>query len=104
MVYQKSEGGSTMNQDQSSNRMKTKGFTIISNDPNAGHGGYGAGSISLENMSSVIVDPENNEAYVDMDAMHARSKIERRVKYMKSRDEVPIQSCIGSFGLLLKKE
>src|SRR5699024_9263989 len=58
------------------------------NDPNAGHGGYGAGSISLENMSSVIVDPENNEAYVDMDAMHARSKIERRVKYMKSRDEV----------------
>ena len=47
------------------------------------------GSISLENMSSVIVDPNENKAYVDMDAMHARSEIERRVKYFHDREEVP---------------
>src|SRR5699024_11637812 len=47
------------------------------------------GSISLENMSSVIVDPNKEEAYVDMDAMHARSKIERRVKYFPDKEVVP---------------
>lgn len=64
-------------------------FTIIKDDSTDGHGGYGMGSISLENMSSVIVDPNESRAYVDMDAMHARSSIERRVKYFPDRDEVP---------------
>src|SRR5699024_12720929 len=64
-------------------------FTIIKDDSNDGHGGYGVGSISLENMSSVIVDPNENKAYVDMDAMHARSDIERSVKYYPDREEVP---------------
>src|SRR5699024_8590501 len=43
----------------------------------------------LENMSSVIVDPNENKAYVDMDAMHARSEIERRVRYYPDKEEVP---------------
>src|SRR5699024_8617644 len=47
------------------------------------------GSISLENMSSVIIDTNKEEVYVDMDAMHARSRIERRVKYFSDRNEVP---------------
>lgn len=64
-------------------------FTIIKNDPTDGHGGFGAGAISLENMSSIIVDPNENTAYVDMDAMHARSKVERRVKWLNDRDAVP---------------
>src|SRR5699024_3050707 len=64
-------------------------FTIIKDDSTDGHGGYGAGSISLENMSSVIVDPNEGKAYVDMDAMHARSDVERRVRYFSDRDEVP---------------
>ncbi|HLR42909.1 MAG TPA: YwhD family protein [Pseudogracilibacillus sp.] len=64
-------------------------FTIIKDDSTDGHGGYGMGSISLENMSSIIVDPNENKAYVDMDAMHARSEIERRVRYFNDRDEVP---------------
>src|SRR5699024_5839371 len=76
-----------MNSDQSSGKKKNT-FTIISDDSTSGHGGYGMGSISLENMSPVIVDPAENEAYVDMDAMHARSKIERRVKYIKEREVV----------------
>lgn len=78
-----------MGSDQSSNKRKRKMFTIIKDDATDGHGGFGAGSISLENMSSVIVDPNKNEAYVDMDAMHARSDIERRVRYYSDRDKVP---------------
>lgn len=68
---------------------KKNAFTIIKDDSTDGHGGYGAGTISLENMSSVIVDPNENKAYVDMGAMHARSDVERRVKWINNRDEVP---------------
>lgn len=68
---------------------KKNRFTILKDDPNDGHGGYGGGSISLENMSSVIVDPNEDKAYLDMDAMHARSKVERRVKWIPDKEEVP---------------
>src|SRR5699024_5903524 len=64
-------------------------FTILKDDSTDGHGGYGMGSISLENMSPVIIDTNKEEAYVDMDAMHARSRIERRVKYLPNKEEVP---------------
>lgn len=64
-------------------------FTIIKDDATDGHGGFGVGSISLENMSSIIVDPNEGKAYVDMDAMHARSDVERRVRYYSDREEVP---------------
>src|SRR5699024_6743491 len=73
----------------SEEKKKKKSFTIISDDSTDGHGGFGGGSISLENMSSIIVDPEEDKAYVDMDAMHARSNIERRDKYLDDRNEVP---------------
>jgi len=73
---------------QSSNK-KRQSFTIIKDDSTDGHGGFGMGSISLEHMSSVIVDTDKEEVYVDMDAMHARSAIERRVKYMPNREDVP---------------
>lgn len=78
-----------MSSDQSSNNKKKQAFTIIKDDSLDGHGGYGSGAISLENMSSVIVDPNKNEAYVDMQAMHARSDIERRVKYYPKKEDVP---------------
>lgn len=78
-----------MSSDQSSNKKKNNAFTIIKDDSTDGHGGYGAGTVSLENMSPVIIDPDENKAYVDMDAMHARSDIERRVKYVQQREEVP---------------
>ncbi|WP_217586373.1 YwhD family protein [Lentibacillus saliphilus] len=79
-----------MSADQSSDKKKrAQSFTIVKDDSTDGHGGYGAGSISLENMSSVIVDPNENKAYVDMAAMHARSELERRVKYVQDKSEVP---------------
>src|SRR5690625_359135 len=77
----------SMKSDQSSNKRKRQTFTIIKDDSTDGHGEFGVGSISLENMSSVIVDPNKNEVYVDMDAMHARSAIERRVRYYPDREE-----------------
>lgn len=77
-----------MNTDKFKNKQQ-QSFTIIKDDSTDGHGGYGMGSITLENMSSIIVDPNEETAYVDMDAMHARSKVERRVKYLPHRDDVP---------------
>lgn len=78
-----------MNSDQSSQKRKRQKFTIIRDDSTDGHGTFGVGAISLENMSSVIVDPEGNKAYIDMAAMHARSDIERRVRYYPNKEEVP---------------
>jgi hypothetical protein len=78
-----------MSSDQSSNKKKNNAFTIIKDDSTDGHGGYGAGTVSLENMSPIIIDPSDDKAYVDMDAMHARSDIERRVKYVQDKSEVP---------------
>ncbi|GGN50367.1 YwhD family protein [Oceanobacillus indicireducens] len=75
-----------MNDEQ---KKKKNRFTIIKDDSTDGHGGYGAGVISLENMSSIIVDPNENKAYVDMNAMHARSDVERRVKWIPNKEEVP---------------
>lgn len=75
--------------DQSSNNKMNNAFTIIKDDPLGGDKGYGAGSISLESMSPVIIDPAEDQAYVDMEAMHARSKVERRVKFQPYKEEVP---------------
>ena len=38
------------------------GFTIIKNDPTDGHGGFGIGSLTLENVSPVIIDIEEGKA------------------------------------------
>ncbi|WP_174614972.1 YwhD family protein [Virgibacillus ihumii] len=78
-----------MSSDQSSDKKKTNQFTILKDDSTDGHGGYGIGAISLENMSPVIIDPNEDRAFVDMGAMHARSEVERRVKFLPNKDEVP---------------
>ncbi|WP_042352101.1 YwhD family protein [Bacillus massiliigorillae] len=70
-----------------SNTPKSKAqFNIIKNDPTNGDGSYGVGALSLENITSIIVDPENNEAYIDMEAMHGRSKIEKKVRFQKVKE------------------
>src|SRR5690625_2827808 len=78
-----------LNSDQSSGKKKQQAFTIIKDDPTDGHVCFGMGILSLENMSSIIVDPTEDKAYIDMDAMHARSKVERRVKYFPNKEDVP---------------
>ncbi|WP_026570814.1 YwhD family protein [Sediminibacillus terrae] len=77
-----------MSEEQPSKKKKNQ-FTIMKDDSTDGHGGYGVGSISLENISPVIIDPAEDRAFVDMGAMHARSEIERRVKFLPDKDAVP---------------
>jgi hypothetical protein len=75
-------------ENQQNNKPK-KGFTIISGDSTDGHGGFGIGSISLNNVSPVIVDPTEGHAYIDMGAMHARSAVEKRIKFKPERENAP---------------
>lgn len=70
-------------------KKKPIGFNIIKNDPTEGHGGYGAGALSLDNMSPVIIDVEAGEAVIDVGAMHARSVVEKGIKFLPNREEVP---------------
>ena len=71
---------------ENSNKPKQKmGFTIIKNDPTDGHGGFGVGSLTLENVSPVIIDVEEQTAVVDIGAMHAKSEVERRIKFTTDR-------------------
>ncbi|MTD30888.1 YwhD family protein [Planomicrobium sp. YIM 101495] len=63
------------------------GFTIIKDDPIDGHKGYGVGSLSLENVSPVFVDVEEKMAFLDIGAMHARSEVEKRVKFTTNRED-----------------
>lgn len=70
-------------------KKKPIGFNIIKNDPTEGHGGYGAGALSLDNISPVIIDVDANEAVVDVGAMHARSVVEKGIKFLPNKSEVP---------------
>src|SRR5574342_274442 len=68
---------------------KNIGFNIIKNDPMDGHKGFGKGVLTLDNVSPVIVDVEAGEATVDVGAMHARSVVEKGIKFLPDRNEVP---------------
>jgi hypothetical protein len=61
-------------------------FTILSGDPTDGDGGFGIGSISLDNMTPLIIDPESDDVYIDTDALHAKSKIEKKVRFQPDKD------------------
>ncbi|WP_079524603.1 YwhD family protein [Solibacillus isronensis] len=63
------------------------GFTIIKNDPTDGHKGFGIGSLSLENVSPVMVDVAEGTAVVDIGAMHAKSEVERGIKFTMNRED-----------------
>ncbi|WP_407639571.1 YwhD family protein [Anaerobacillus alkalidiazotrophicus] len=71
------------------NNIKKKGsdFTILGKE--TVHGGYGAGTLNLDNMSAVFIDIEAGEAFVDMGAMHARSEVEKGIKFLPNKEEVP---------------
>lgn len=64
-------------------------FNIIKNDPTDGHRGYGKGALSLDNVSPVIIDVEAGEAVIDIGAMHARSTVEKGIKFLSNKSEVP---------------
>jgi len=51
------------------------------------HKGFGAGSIDLNNVSSLIID--GDECYLDMGALHAKSKVEKGIRFSPDKDTVP---------------
>ncbi|WP_195576412.1 YwhD family protein [Paenibacillus sp. 1001270B_150601_E10] len=63
---------------------KQLAFNVMSSGK---HKGFGAGSIDLNNVSPVIID--QGRAYIDMGAMHAKSKLERGIKFSANREDVP---------------
>jgi hypothetical protein len=64
-------------------------FNIIKNDPLDNHKGFGKGALSLDNVSPVIIDVEEGEAVIDVGAMHARSTVEKGIKFLPNKEEVP---------------
>ncbi|MGI2748561.1 YwhD family protein [Bacillus cytotoxicus] len=70
-------------------KKKKIGFNIVKNDSTDGHGGFGVGALSLENISPVIVDVTEQTAFVDIGAMHARSVVEKGIKFLINKEEVP---------------
>lgn len=69
------------------NKKKGSGFNILGGE--SAHGGYGAGTLNLDQMSAVFIDIEAGEAFVDMGAMHARSEVEKGIKFLPNKEEVP---------------
>ncbi|GAB6933965.1 YwhD family protein [Calditerricola satsumensis] len=65
---------------------KRGGFTILGNPANV-HAGFGRGVIDLSAVAPVIIDGE--DAYIDLGALHAKSAVERGIKWTTNRDEVP---------------
>lgn len=70
-------------------KRKNIGFNIIKSDPTEGHGGFGSGSLSLDNVSPIIIDVQAGEASIEVGALHARSPVEKGIKFLKSKEEVP---------------
>lgn len=64
---------------------KKMAFTIIKDDPTDGHKGFGIGSISLENVTPLFIDVQEEEAYIEVGAMHARGPTERGIKFTNNR-------------------
>ena len=68
------------------NDKKNNGFTILSNKYD-NHKGFGKGVLDLNAVSSVIID--GDEAYIDMGALHAKSAVEKGIRWTTNKDEVP---------------
>lgn len=59
-------------------------LNVVSNKE---HRGFGAGSIDLSQVACVIID--QGEAYIDVGAMHAKSKVEKGIKFSPDKSLVP---------------
>lgn len=73
----------------SDSKKQKLGFNIIKNDPTDGHGGFGVGALSLDNVSPVFIDIEEKSVFIDIGAMHARSQVERGIKFTPNKEDSP---------------
>lgn len=60
-------------------------FNILSNRSTT-HGAYHTGTLNLSNLSSVLVD--HDTAKIDLGLIHAKSSVERGVKFTSNQEEV----------------
>ncbi|WP_081756883.1 YwhD family protein [Gorillibacterium massiliense] len=67
------------------NKGKKISLNIVSSKVN--HKGFGAGAIDLSNVSGVVID--QGEAYLDNGTLHAKSKIEKGIKFSGEKEDVP---------------
>ncbi|MBH5319825.1 YwhD family protein [Paenibacillus sp. GSMTC-2017] len=51
------------------------------------HKGFGAGSIDLSDVACVMID--GGTAYLDVGIMHAKSKVERGIKFTPNKEDTP---------------
>ena len=63
---------------------KKLALNVVSNKQ---HKGFGAGSIDLSQVACIIID--QGEAYIDVGAMHAKSKVERGIRFSPNKEDVP---------------
>ncbi len=66
-------------------KKKPLAMNIVSS--NVQHKGFGAGSIDLNQVSSLIID--GDEAYLDNGALHGKSVIEKGIKFSMSKEDTP---------------
>ena len=80
-------------------------FTILSGDSTDGDGGFGIGTISLDNVTPIIIDPEENTVFIDMDALHAKSKIEKKVRFKPDKEHAGLNpKCYWIVWLTLQND
>ena len=66
-----------------------KGFNILpSNELAHQKKQFGMGILDLNSLSSVLIDPDNH-VFVDMGALHAKSEVERGIRFSPDKETVP---------------
>jgi hypothetical protein len=66
-------------------KKRTGSLNVVSSKTN--HGGFGAGTLDLSALSSVII--EDDKAYIDIGAIHAKSAVEKGIKFSTNKEDVP---------------
>lgn len=65
-----------------------RSFNIISRSGNfTTHGTYVTGSLNLSNLSAVLID--GDKAEIDLGLLHAKSAVERGIKFSTNKEDVP---------------
>jgi hypothetical protein len=66
-----------------------------------GKAGHGAGDETLRGLSAVLID--GDDVFIDNGAIHAKSRVEREIRFLKSLDEVPNPRLVWGFWVTLKR-
>jgi hypothetical protein len=66
-----------------------------------GKAGHGAGDDTLRGLSAVLVD--GDEVFIDNGAIHAKSRVERGIRFVSDPAEVPNPRRVWGFWVTLKR-